>query len=51
MNYCYNNEEQIETSITIPAENLGLSDVEIKSAKTDLRSGQITIRVLRKEEI
>ena len=32
-------------SITIPAEVLGLSDVEIESVTTDLRARQITIRV------
>ncbi len=33
-------------SITIPAEVLGLSDVEIESVTTDLRARQITIRVV-----
>ena len=32
-------------SITIPAEVLGFSDVEVESVTTDLRARQITIRV------
>ena len=35
-----------EKSITIPAEVLGLSDVEIESVTTDLRARKITIRVV-----
>jgi predicted metal-dependent enzyme (double-stranded beta helix superfamily) len=39
-------------SITIPAEVLGLSDVEIESVTTNLSARQITIRVVStKEEI
>ena len=39
-------------SINIPAEVLGLSDVEIEGVTTDLRARQITIRVSsRKDEI
>lgn len=39
-------------AITIPAEVLGLSDVEIETVTTDLRARQITIRVVStKEEI
>ncbi|SPX61980.1 hypothetical protein [Legionella feeleii] len=39
-------------SITIPAEVLGLSDVEVESVTTDLRARQITIRVVStKDEI
>ena len=39
-------------AITIPAEVLGLSDVEIELVTTDLRARQITIKVIStKDEI